>query len=288
MQIERFTATGLDYLAQASGLLQRIRQEQAHAGVWEAADLQWWWRTQRSTDTVPQAFWMDATGQTVGAVIRTDWNGSVAIDVIAHPSLDATNIDDLWSAATSVVTEGRSFESMIDVTDSVADSRLTGAGLVDTDERGASAWMDSPRAPTISPLPAGHRLIDRATSNDGIHHMADRNGLDVEKRLNETSLYRADLDLLVVDPSGVPAAYGLFWFDPVTSIGFVEPMGTHEGNRRKGLASHVLGTGIERLLACGATRIKINYEVGNEPASALYLGMGFKPVTTTAMYVSPA
>ena len=286
-RLTRFSAAGSEYLAVATQLLQDIRRDHPHAGVWEAADLQWWWRSLRRTDAVSQSFWADTGGHAVGAAIRTDWNGTVAVDVIAHPALDATNVNELWSAAISLVAEERSVESMVDVTDRVAESHLTSAGLVDTGGRGISAWMDSPRSPKIALLPAGYRLLDRAASDDGVHHMADRNGPDVEKRLNETSLYRTELDLLVVDQSGAPAAYGLFWFDPVTAIGFVEPMGTLEDHRRKGLASHLLGTGLERLLMCGATRIKINYEVGNDPASALYLGMGFRPVTTTAMYVTP-
>lgn len=117
--------------------------------------------------------------------------------------------------------------------------------------------------------------------------MANRNGPAVEERLKETSLYRADLDLQAIDQEGAPAAYGVFWYDPITRVGFIEPVGTYEGHRRRGLARHLLGTGIQRLISCGATRIKIDYEAGNEAASSLYLGLGFKPTMTTAMYVTP-
>lgn len=42
----------------------------------------------------------------------------------------------------------------------------------------------------------------------------------------ETSLYRSDLDLLILDQHDQVAAYGLFWFDPQTATGLVEPMRT--------------------------------------------------------------
>lgn len=287
-QPEQTSLTGKAYLAAATHLLQDIRQEHPYAGVWEAADLQWWWRKPRSTDSVGQAFWTDADGRSLGAAIRTDWNGTIGLDVIAHPLLGPDTIDELWSAALDLVKASSSTESMVDVADHVAIAHLIEAGFTDTEERGTSAWMDAQRSPSVDPLAHGYRLTDRSTANNEPHHMAERNGPDVEERLNETSLYRADLDLLVVDPTGAPASYGLFWFDPVTKTGFVEPMGTHDGHRRQGLARHILGTGIQRLLACGATRIKVNYEVGNEASTALYLEAGFQPAMTTAMYVNPA
>lgn len=58
----RIKLFGIDYLDAATRLLQDTRQTHSHAGVWEAADLQWWWRTPRSTDTMPQAFWTGADG----------------------------------------------------------------------------------------------------------------------------------------------------------------------------------------------------------------------------------
>ena len=42
MAINEVQASGLEYLALATELLQRARLADAEAGVWEAADLQWW------------------------------------------------------------------------------------------------------------------------------------------------------------------------------------------------------------------------------------------------------
>ena len=43
------TATGLDYLELVTRLLHRARLEHPTAGLWEAADMQWWWRVERSS-----------------------------------------------------------------------------------------------------------------------------------------------------------------------------------------------------------------------------------------------
>jgi len=37
-------------LEAVTALLQRVRSAHPTAGLYEAADLQWWWRTPRSTD----------------------------------------------------------------------------------------------------------------------------------------------------------------------------------------------------------------------------------------------
>src|SRR5215211_4840073 len=59
MAIHDVRASGLDHLALATELLQRARLADPEAGLWEAADLQWWWRTPRRSDAIEQLFWID-------------------------------------------------------------------------------------------------------------------------------------------------------------------------------------------------------------------------------------
>jgi ribosomal protein S18 acetylase RimI-like enzyme len=116
------------------------------------------------------------------------------------------------------------------------------------------------------------------------HHLIKRSGPDVEQRLLQTSLYRPDLDLVVHDSRDSVAAYGMFWFDPETATGLVEPMRTEDDHQRRGLARHVLTTGIDLLAEAGAVRIKICFEPDNAASSHLYLSVGFEPVKQTAVF----
>lgn len=77
---------GVRYLEDVTALLQRI----AHPtkGLYEAADLQWWWRTPRSTDHVGQLFWVDHRGRPEAAVTATAWRDGVSLTPIVMP--DAT------------------------------------------------------------------------------------------------------------------------------------------------------------------------------------------------------
>jgi hypothetical protein len=56
--------------------------------LFEAADLQWWWRAPRSTDDIRQLFWFDHLDRPEAAVIATDWGDRIALDPIVMP--DAT------------------------------------------------------------------------------------------------------------------------------------------------------------------------------------------------------
>jgi predicted N-acetyltransferase YhbS len=176
---------------------------------------------------------------------------------------------------------------MVDDDDSVMCSLLVKAGFVALADKGASAWMRAEDRPLGSPaLPGGYSLVSRVETCDTPHHLVARNGSDVSQRLQQTSLYRPDLDLAVLDPTGETAAHGLFWFDPTTKVGFVEPMGTNEAHRRRGLARHILTSGIDRLAQAGAPRIKINYGLDNAASSSLYVDIGFIPVMTTSVWVT--
>jgi RimJ/RimL family protein N-acetyltransferase len=117
--------------------------------------------------------------------------------------------------------------------------------------------------------------------------MIGRSGPAVETRLRQTSLYRPDLDLVVLDRDDSVAAYGLFWFDPETATGLVEPMRTEDAHQQRGLARHVLTAGIDRLTEAGATRIKICFEPGNPASRTLYLSVGFQPTARTDLFSGP-
>ena len=39
--------SGARYLELATELLQRMRLDSPDGGIWEAADIQWWWRQER-------------------------------------------------------------------------------------------------------------------------------------------------------------------------------------------------------------------------------------------------
>ena len=119
-------------------------------------------------------------------------------------------------------------ELEVDADDDVLAQVLTDCGGVMREPAVIEAWLDIDERPDVSDLADGYELRSR-NEMDGEHHMAHETGAAFEQRLQQGSLYRSDLDLLVIDASGEHAAHALFWFDPTTSIAVVEPVRTLDG-----------------------------------------------------------
>jgi GNAT superfamily N-acetyltransferase len=287
---------GLDCLAAVTALLQRIRRVHPTAGLYQAAEVQWWWRHPRSTDALPQLFWFDDRGP-AAAVVATDWgDGSSAVyDDTTLALIGMPGAGPEWVA--HVVERGlaHAAEAGIDAADVEVDRAdhlvqelMSARGFAHKGDGIVQGWLAVDQRPEVSPLADGYRLHTRAeTMTKHPHHFGRRAGPHTEERLHQTSLYRPDLDLVAYDRHGDVGAYGLFWYDPDTATGVVEPMRTEDEHQRRGLARHILTTGIDRLAAAGAERISICWEAANLASSGLYRRVGFEPVLLTDILSGP-
>jgi ribosomal protein S18 acetylase RimI-like enzyme len=283
MAIHEVRASGLEYLALATELLQRARLADAQAGVWEAADLQWWWRTPRRSDAIEHIFWIDDDGPVAGVVL-TDWGRAWGCDPIVVPGVSSVTLPTVWARALEAIdTLGlEGVEVLARDDDFELQGLLTGAGFAADDERSGITWMDAQDRPNVAALPEGFALVDRSQATTGPHPMQRRSGEDVEARLMQCSLYDPGLDLAVEAADGPVAGYALFWFDPVTEVGMVEPMRVEDAYQRRGLARAMLTAGLDRLAKRGARRLKVGY--ATDVARGLYVGAGFRVTSTTRSY----
>ena len=143
MAIDEVQAKGLEYLALATELLQRARLADADAGLWEAADLQWWWRTPRRSDAIDQLFWIDDEGPVAGVVL-TDWGSAWGCDLIVVPGVTTVPLSALWRRAVEAI-DALGIEAVdvrVDNDDAELVDLLAGAGCVAGEEDG-TAWMDA-------------------------------------------------------------------------------------------------------------------------------------------------
>lgn len=290
LRLSEQSRVGVDALATVTTLLQRARSAHRTDGLYEAADVQWWWaQGPRLIDSSPQLFWFDDIGRPEAAVITTGWSDGVQLDPIllpdAAPDLVARvverGLDQARASGFGTV------QLEVDRADHLLREALSRRGFEIAGTGWAETWLDADARPGLSPLPAQYRLGCRLDTKPRPHHLTERNGAAVERRLLQTSLYRPDLDLVVLDRNDHVAACGLFWFDPTTSTGMVEPLRTEDDHQRRGLARHVLTAGIELLSAAGAERIKICFELSNPASSRLYPSVGFEPVKQTDVFAGP-
>lgn len=277
---------GIEYLNLATTLLHSARRSSPTGGVWEAADLQWWWRRDQHRDPNGQTFWFD-NGSPIAASVVTNWGDHWQCDLLSAENDCSALLSEMWPRALEqfVALTADRVELIVRPDDRALIQTIEDSGFEADEAEGVTAWMDISARPAVSDLPAGFRLMDRSQAANREHPFVKRNGPVVAGRLAECSLYQPRLDLTVYAPNEDVAAFGLFWPDPVTKVGLVEPMRTEENYQGRGIASHLLACGLERLAESGCTRAKVSFDVLNEPARRLYLGGGFRPVSTTRSYL---
>ena len=285
MTLQQIRVRGIDALNLASALLQRMRLADPLAGVWEAADVQWWWGIPRSSDRVDQIFWADERGPVAG-VYATSWrNDRWEINPIIVPGISSVSPNAVWQTTQDIGEQyaPNGYDVPFGDDDAAFRTFASASGLVagDSDWTG---WMPASDVPEVAPLPEGFTIVDRRQRADQPHPMAARNGESIAARLSQLSLYDPSLDLAIETEDGRHAAYILFWIDPVTNVGMIEPVRTEDDFQRRGLARALITYGMNLLVEKGATRLKVSWET--EAAGALYSRVGFQVQSTSTWYRS--
>jgi ribosomal protein S18 acetylase RimI-like enzyme len=285
MSVREVKAVELEALMLATQLLQRARRADPRAGLWEAADVQWWWRRPRQSDEVEKLFWVDDEGPAAG-VLLTSWNHDAwQCDPVVVPGAPGPQPKLVWTRAIEHAT--RLLETRFEIPvsdDDRAFTELAQRSGLDPGRQDFTAWMDAADRPTVSALPPRFVLVDRTQRPDTPHPLRPRNGDGVAQRLDQCPLYDPTLDLAVETADGVVAGYSLYWYDPTTGVGLVEPVRVEEEFRRRGLARAMLTDGIDRLFRRGVQRIKISYETN--AAGGLYQSVGFRQTSSATWYQS--
>ena len=282
--MRRALLRGLDRLNATTSVLQRARRADPTFGLWEAADVQWWWRLPRPTDELALPVWFDEAGP-VAAAGLTAWPHACQTDVFVVPSI--VSAEEVWAATMEAAAEHPNvlLELLVREDDAQLADVAIESGFTLTDELSGTTWMDPDARPAVEQVD-GFTIVDRVTRADRPHPMIPRNGEVVEQRLRQCSLYDPALDLAVEDANGTAAGYALFWFDPTTRVGLLEPMRVEDEYQRRGLARMLLTNGLDRLAREGARRLKVGFET--DAARNLYLGAGFVQSSVDRRLVRPA
>jgi GNAT superfamily N-acetyltransferase len=108
--------------------------------------------------------------------------------------------------------------------------------------------------------------------------------------LRQAAGYRGDLHVLVEAPDGTMASSAIMWLDEANETVEFEPVGTHAGYRRRGLARAVLLHGMRLARAAGATHATVAClgAPGHPGPRSLYHGVGFRELSRDAPLVKPA
>jgi predicted N-acetyltransferase YhbS len=283
VSVREVRAAGFEALMLATALLQRARRADSQGGLWEAADIQWWWRTPRRSDEIQKLFWIDDEGPVAGVLLTSWTDDDWQCDPVVVPRASGIERSVVWERAIEHVAKHSTngFEVPIRDGDSVFRELARQSGLT-AGEHDSTAWMNVDDRPAVLGPSDGFLLTDRTQRRAAPHPMRHRSGENVEQRLSQCPLYDPTLDLAVETADGRVAGYSLYWFDPITKVGLVEPVRVEAEFQRRGLARAMLSVGIDRLFTRGAQRVKISYET--DAAAALYQTVGFRPESTATWY----
>jgi len=146
--VRRELLQGVERLNATTTVLQRARLADPFGGMWEAADVQWWWRRPRATDELALPVWFDEVGA-VAAAGLTAWDDTWQADVFAVPSI--VDERDVWAATMEATARHRG--TAVEVLVPEHDARLAGlaiqSGFGMTDELSGTTWMDADQRPPV-------------------------------------------------------------------------------------------------------------------------------------------
>ena len=286
--LQEVRATGREALTLATALLQRARLADPQEGPWEAADVQWRWARPRASDDSDSLFWLDDEGPVAGVLLTSAHatrglsNGSWQCDPVLVPGANVIEPSALLRRAIDHASEQSGGQFEVPLNDDGTGMALTSSYGMKVLRHDSTGWMSAADAPEPMTLTTGFVIVDRTQRRDAPHPMQRRNGDAVEQRLQQCPLYDPWLDLAVETDDGRSAGYSLYWHDPVTGVGLIEPVRVEDEFQRLGLARAMLSHGLARLVTRGATRLKVSWE--SDAAGALYTGLGFRHTDTTTWY----
>jgi mycothiol synthase len=254
----------------------------AHTAYMHPADLVWWLRQNTLVDpTTALELFFSEPGQLQGFVFLDTAFWAVLQGVPGLP-------DSIWDDMVASVVARTDGAAVIQPHewDTAQVEALMRAGFAPTANRMlrlVHTAEPSDQEPVL--LPADFRFADMARhevsaeARVGLHQAVwhpSKVTLEAYERLQRAPLYRPDLDVMVVAPSGELACYALGWYDPGSRMGLMEPVGTREPYRRQGLGHRLIREVTRRQVVLGAQRVTIGTYEKNQAAVGLYQGAGYR------------
>ncbi len=92
-------------------------------------------------------------------------------------------------------------------------------------------------------------------------------------KIEQAPMFRPDLEILTKHSDGTLTSFCVVWYDEITGIGVIEPVGTHPDYQGLGLARAMLIEGLRRLKDIGAHRAYVDSY--GEYRKAFYNSAGF-------------
>jgi ribosomal protein S18 acetylase RimI-like enzyme len=216
------------------------------------------------------------------------WPVDDQVDIIVHPDYPALHDAALaWAEAEYRQRQGKGVIQPLRAWgftgDTARNAALAGRGYRRTED-GLVFYIRPVVAAAETPgLPAGYTFDHTRGEADlarrtAVHRAAFESSSMTESRMRAiqaASVYRPELDLVVVAPDSSFAAFALIWLDEVNHVGVFEPVGVSSAHRRMGLGRAILEEGLRLLGELDARIAFVQTGIQNHAAQGLYVAVGF-------------
>ena len=262
-----------------------LRRVEGPRAAWHVGDIAWGLRLRIAGEDEWKIRLWEVEGSRGPRVVAWSWlrRDSGILDADVHPRLRGGPIHD------ELLAEPDARKAWAMEGDDATLDALRRNGFIGTGETMDFHVRDLAEPPEPPPLPDGfrYRTVEPV---DLAERVAIHRDVWAPSRVTEESYanvratwpYRASLDCVVEAPDGRFAAYCLVWPDDDNAVGELEPVGTREEFRGRGLGAAVCTFALRRLHEEGG-RQAVVYSV-SEPAYALYASLGFRRHTGVVEY----
>jgi mycothiol synthase len=292
------TLTGPAALARLVAFQSACRAADPLGGLWDAADVQWWFRDEAPEQLSDWVVCVDDAGRDLGWTSVSAADRHLDWDVRPDASGGAEAVAMLRAGIERLRALGPSAEPFrVDVRedDSTGAQVLRDLGFHPTGRELVQTVLALDRPPDAAPLPGAFRVRslsgrEEVAARVALHHAvfpAEPLTADEYERIRAAPQYREDLDLVAVAGDGSLAGFATVWMDDASGVAVFEPVGVHPAHRRRGLGRALLAEGLRRVCARGARVAKVSYASANEASRDLYRAVGFHTAFRRIEYALP-
>jgi ribosomal protein S18 acetylase RimI-like enzyme len=260
------------------------------------------WRYCRHPRPVAAALlpmWVDRSGRAVACAVMDPAGGA---DVAVHPDYRSesfmASILDVIEQRRRGALAGESRAGGLTVGcfegDTSGEKLLTGRGYRATGKGYVHLLRRLDNLPGEVGAPAGYRVGAMGTRERFEQTLAagravyGRSNLDSDRYARMMAAgFSPDQDVTAVDGDGRVVAACIWWYDPVSRAGELEPVGCHPDHRRRGLGRAVVLEALRRLRSVGGGSAVVYAGSGNEAALAFYESCGFGRVAVDRDFHKP-
>src|SRR3954447_24062126 len=151
---------GVERLDATTSLLQRARLADPLAGMWEAADVQWWWRQPQESDQVEQLFWLDDDGPVAAVLLTSSGDDSWQCDPVVVPGVSGGDPEGVWVRALAHAAEHAVAGFDVPVSDGDVFVELARRSGLTPGYRDSTGWLDAADRPAVLAPEDGLTVVD--------------------------------------------------------------------------------------------------------------------------------